>query len=148
MPDLPEGSPHSHPPLRPERPSNPHPRIASMSGAALGHAASRDSRATTCHGGCLVSHPSRWQSWALGVPTLVSCYSAFILMSLYRLQDRWIRILPCSRIRGWLYASLSLAPGTIRHLLHADSCPSYRDPPFHAPIVSLSRRPCTLKSYK
>src|SRR5467141_492648 len=40
--------------------------------------ASRDSRTTTRHGGHLVSHPSRRQTWALGVPTLVSCYSGFI----------------------------------------------------------------------
>src|SRR5882672_8069529 len=37
--------------------------------------ASCDSHATTHHGGCLISHPSRWQTWALGVPTPVSCYS-------------------------------------------------------------------------
>src|SRR5882672_11896748 len=52
-----------------------------------------------------------------------------LLMSLYRLQDQWIRILPHSRIGGWLYASLSLVPGAVLHLLHADSRPSYRDPP-------------------
>ena len=40
--------------------------------------ASCDSRATTRHGGRLVGHPSRRQAWALGVPTLVSCYSGFI----------------------------------------------------------------------
>src|SRR5467141_2776257 len=40
--------------------------------------APRDSRATTRHAGHLVGHPPRRQSWALGVPTPVSCYSGFI----------------------------------------------------------------------
>src|SRR5882672_4040041 len=40
--------------------------------------ASRDSRATTRHGGRLVGHPPRRKTWALGVPTLVSCYSGLI----------------------------------------------------------------------
>src|SRR5882672_5321988 len=40
--------------------------------------ASHDSHATTHHEGCLVGHPSCQQTWALGVPTLVSCYSGFI----------------------------------------------------------------------
>src|SRR5882672_11123025 len=40
--------------------------------------ASHDSHATTHHGGCLVGHPSHQQTWALGLPTLVSCYSGFI----------------------------------------------------------------------
>src|SRR5467141_3413856 len=65
-------------------------------------------------------------------------FSYTLLMSLFRLQDRWIHILPHSRIGGQLYASLSLAPSAVLHLLHADSCPSYRDPLFHAPIVYLS----------
>src|SRR5882672_7006257 len=37
-----------------------------------------DSRATTRHAGHLIGHPPRWQSWALGVPTPISCYSGFI----------------------------------------------------------------------
>src|SRR5882672_7668908 len=40
--------------------------------------ASCDSRATTHHEGRLISHPARWQAWALGVPTLISYYSGFI----------------------------------------------------------------------
>src|SRR5882672_9173904 len=40
--------------------------------------ASCDSHATTHHGGCLIGHPSCQQTWALGVPPLVSCYSGFI----------------------------------------------------------------------
>src|SRR5882672_9180920 len=71
-----------------------------------------------------------------------------LLMSLYRLQDRWVRIPSHSQIGGWLYASLLLAPGAVLLLLHADSRLSYRDPSFHTPIVSLSWRPCTLRSYK
>src|SRR5467141_813472 len=39
---------------------------------------SHDSCTTTHHGGRLVGHPSRRQTWALGVPTLISCYSGFI----------------------------------------------------------------------
>jgi len=42
--------------------------------------------------------------------------------------------------------SQSVSPGAVICLLHADSCPSYRDTPFHTPIVSLSWRPCTLGS--
>src|SRR5882672_2795953 len=40
--------------------------------------ASRDSCATTRHEGHLIGHPSRRQTWALGVPTLVSHYFGFI----------------------------------------------------------------------
>src|SRR5882672_7991501 len=32
-----------------------------------------------------------------------------LLMSLFRLQDRWVCILPHSQCGGWLYVSLSLA---------------------------------------
>src|SRR5882672_9502910 len=49
--------------------------------------ASCDSCTTTRHGGHLVGHPSRRQTWALGVPTLVSCYSGFIYIIDVPLQD-------------------------------------------------------------
>src|SRR5882672_5628998 len=86
--------------------------------------------------------------WGFQPPFHAILVSYTLLMSLFRLQDRWIRILPHSRIGGWLYASLSLAPSAVLRLLHVDSCPSYRDPPFHAPIVYLSWQPCTLWPYK
>src|SRR5882672_8886350 len=38
----------------------------------------RDNRTTTCHGGHLIGHPPCRQTWALRVPTLVSCYSGLI----------------------------------------------------------------------
>src|SRR5882672_12588505 len=80
----------------------------------------------------LVGRPGPWGFQPLFHAILVSYTS---LMSLYRLQDRWIRIFPHSRIGGWLYASLCLAPSAILCILHADSHPSYSDPHFHAPIV-------------
>src|SRR5467141_1707299 len=80
--------------------------------------------------------------WGFQPPFHAILVSYTLLMSLYRLQDRWIHILPHFQIGGWLYASLSLAPSAVLCLLHVDSHPSYRDPPFHAPIVYLSWRPC------
>src|SRR5882672_8744460 len=54
----------------------------------------RDNRATTHHEGHLISHPSHRQTWVLGFPTLVSCYSGLIciIYSPFRLQDHWIHI--------------------------------------------------------
>src|SRR5882672_7532193 len=87
---------------------------------------------------------SRHGLWGFQPPFHAILVSYTLLMSLFRLQDPWIRILPHSRIGGWLYVSLSLAPSAILHLLHVDSCPSYRDPPFRDLTVYLSWRPCTL----
>src|SRR5882672_7661220 len=39
---------------------------------------SRDNRTTTHHEGRLAGRPPRQWTWALGVPTPVSCYSGFI----------------------------------------------------------------------
>src|SRR5882672_10375255 len=91
---------------------------------------------------------SRHGPWGFQPPFHAILVSYTLFMSLFRLQDQWIRILPHSQIGGWLYASLSLAPSAVLCLLHVDSHPSYRDPPFHALIVSLSWRPCMLRSYK
>src|SRR5882672_8083148 len=72
--------------------------------------ASRDSHATMRHEGHLVGHPARQQAWALGVPTLVSCYSSFIYIIDVPLQapgpvdlhppsfpdQRWVICIPIS----------------------------------------------------
>src|SRR5882672_10460719 len=73
---------------------------------------SRDRCATMCHGDHLVSRPPHWWTWALRVPTLVSCYSCliYIIDAPFRLQDRWICVFPHSWIGGWLYVPLCLIP--------------------------------------
>src|SRR5882672_10597082 len=67
-----------------------------------------DNHATTHHGGRLISHPPHWWTWALRVPTLISCYSGliYIIDAPFRCQDRWICILSHSWIGGWIYAPL------------------------------------------
>src|SRR5882672_12889462 len=40
-----------------------------------------DNPATMHHEGCLVGHPPGWNTWVLGVPTLVSCYSCPICIT-------------------------------------------------------------------
>src|SRR5882672_12492882 len=87
-----------------------------------------DNRTTMHHGGRLVGRPPRWQTWALRVPTLLSCYSGlvYIIDAPFRLQDRWICMLSPSRIRCWLYAPLYLPPGFVPCFPHADSRLSYR----------------------
>src|SRR5882672_12487063 len=89
---------------------------------------SHDNRATMLHGGHLIGCPPRQQTWALRVPTLVSCYSGlvYIIDAPFRLQDRWICMLSHSQIGCWLYAPLYLLPGFVPHFPHADSCLSYR----------------------
>src|SRR5882672_9673138 len=98
---------------------------------------SRDNRATMHHGGHLVSCPPHRQTWALRVPTLVSCYSGlvYIIYAPFRLQDWWICTLSHSRIRCWLYAPLYLLPGFVPRFPHVDSRLSYRLSPHHVPIV-------------
>src|SRR5467141_4049753 len=86
--------------------------------------------------------------WGFQPPFHAILVSYTLLMSLYRAQDRWTRVFSHSRIGGYLYAFLSLAPGTIPHPLHADSCLCYRDPLFPAPIIDPFSRPCVLGSYK
>src|SRR5882672_4570151 len=71
-----------------------------------------------------------------------------LLMSLYRAQDRWTRVFSHSRIGGYLYAFLSLAPGAVPRPLHVDSRLSDRDPLFPALIIDPFSRPCVLGSYK
>src|SRR5882672_10731207 len=75
---------------------------------------------------------SRHGPWGFQPPFHAILVSYTSLMPLYRLQDRWIHTFPHSRIGGWLYASLSLTPSAVLCCLHADSHPSYRDPPFPA----------------
>src|SRR5882672_6449066 len=60
--------------------------------------------------------PRRW-TWALRVPTLVSCYFSLICFidTPFRLQDRWIRMLPHSWIGCRLYVSLYLCSGPFCH---------------------------------
>src|SRR5467141_4806023 len=84
---------------------------------------SRDNRATTRHGGHLVGCPPRRQTWALRVPTLVSCYFGLVCFidTPFRLQDRWIRTLPHYWIRFRLYAPLYCLSGFVPHFPHADS---------------------------
>src|SRR5467141_3187820 len=75
-----------------------------------------DNRATTCHGGRLVGCPPRWQTWALRVPTLISCYFGlvYVIDAPCRLQDWWIHMLSPCRIGCWVYApcifALALSP--------------------------------------
>src|SRR5882672_2391680 len=99
-----------------------------------------DNRATTRHGGRLISHPPHQQTWALRVPTLVSCYFGLIYFidTPFRLQDWWIRTLPHSRIRCRLYAPLYRLSGFVPRFPHADSCHSYGLTPFHVPIIHQS----------
>src|SRR5882672_2361652 len=89
------------------------------------------------HGGHLVSHPPHRQTWALGVPTLISCYFGlvYVIDAPFRLQDWWIHTLSHSRIGGWLYAPLYLLPGFVPRFPHADSRLSYRLAPLCVPIV-------------
>src|SRR5882672_10091159 len=99
--------------------------------------ASCDNCTTTRHGGRLVGHPPCQRTWALRVPTLVSCYSGlvYIIDAPFRLQDWWICMLPHSRIGCWLYAPLYLLPGFVPHFPHADSRLSYRLSPRRVLIV-------------
>src|SRR5882672_11157834 len=96
-----------------------------------------DNCATTHHGGHLVGHPPHWRTWALRVPTLISCYSwlVYIIDAPFRLQDRWICMLSHSRIGCRLYAPLYLLPGFVPHFPHADSRLSYRLTPRRVPIL-------------
>ena len=96
-----------------------------------------DNRATMRHGGHLVGHPPRRRTWALRVPTLVSCYSGlvYIIDAPFRLQDRWIRTLSHSQIGCRLYAPLYPLPGFIPHFPHVDSRLSYRLTPRCVPIL-------------
>src|SRR5882672_10379957 len=98
---------------------------------------SHDNRATTHHGGCLIGHPPRRQTWALRVPTLISYYSGliYIIDAPFRLQDQWIHTLSHSQIGCWLYAPLYLLPGFVPHFPHADSRLNYRFSPLCVPMV-------------
>src|SRR5882672_3403297 len=71
-----------------------------------------DNCATTRHGGHLIGCPPHRRTWALRVPTLISCYYGLIPLidAPFRLQDRWIRVFSHSQIGGWLYAPLYLIP--------------------------------------
>src|SRR5882672_3765206 len=95
-----------------------------------------DNHATMRHGGRLIGCPPCWQTWALRVPTLVSCYSGlvYIIDAPFMLQDWWIRTLSHSQIGCWLYAPLYLLPGFVPHFPHADSHLSYRLAPLCVPI--------------
>src|SRR5882672_4538954 len=86
--------------------------------------------------------------WGSQPPFHAILVSYTLLMSLYRAQDRWTRVFSHSRIGGYLYAFLSLAPGAVPRPLHADSHLSDRDPRFPAPIIDPFSRPCVLGSYK
>src|SRR5882672_6535692 len=101
---------------------------------------SHDNRATTRHGGRLVSRLPRRQTWALRVPTLVSCYFGLVYFidTPFRLQDWCIRTLPHSQIRCQLYGPLYLLSGFVPHFPHADSRLSYRLSPLHVPIIHQS----------
>src|SRR5882672_5166007 len=101
---------------------------------------SHDNRATTRHEGHLVGRPPHRQSWALRVPTLVSCYFGLVYFidTPFRLQDQWIRMLPHSRIGCRVYAPLYHLSGFVPHFPHADSCHSSRLAPFHVPIIHQS----------
>src|SRR5882672_1776875 len=89
------------------------------------------------HGGRLVGRPPRRQTWALRVPTLISCYSGlvYIIDAPFRLQDRWIHMLSHSQIGCWLYAPLYLLPGFVPRFPHVDHRLSYRLALLHVPIV-------------
>src|SRR5882672_3623672 len=101
---------------------------------------SHDNRATTRHEGHLVGRPPHRQSWALRVPTLVSCYFGLVYFidTPFRLQDQWIRMLPHSRIGCRLYAPLYSLSGFFPHFPHVDSHRSYRLTPFRVPIIHQS----------
>src|SRR5882672_8110572 len=101
---------------------------------------SRDNRTTTHHGGRLVGRPPRQQTWALRVPTLVSCYFGLVYFidTPFRLQDRWIHMLPHSQIGCRLYAPLYRLSGFVPRFPHADSHCSYRLAPFRVPIIHQS----------
>src|SRR5882672_4908740 len=73
---------------------------------------SHDNCTTTHHGGRLVGHPPHRRTWALRVPTLVSCYSGlvYIIDAPFRLQDWWIRTFSHSWIGGQIYVPLYLLP--------------------------------------
>src|SRR5882672_9796870 len=86
--------------------------------------------------------------WGFQPPFHAILVSYTLLMSLYRAQDRWTHVFSHSRIGGYLYAFLSLAPGAVPRPLHADSRLSDRDPLFPAPIIDPFSRPCILRSYK
>ena len=103
-------------------------RIRGISCQSRSGTIQRDNHATMRHGGCLVSCPPHRQTWALRVPTVVSCYFGLICFidTPFRLQDWWIRTLPHSWIGCWLYAPLYLLPGFVPRFPHADSCLSYR----------------------
>src|SRR5467141_2093325 len=92
------------------------------------------------HAGHLVGCPPRRQTWALRVPTLVSCYFGLVYFidTPFRLQDRWIRMLPHSRIGCQVYAPLYRLSGFVPHFPHADSCRSSRLAPFCVPIIHQS----------
>src|SRR5882672_6731905 len=98
---------------------------------------SRDNRTTTRHEGHLVSCPPRRRTWALRVPTLVSCYSGFVYIidAPFRLQDWWICTRSHSRIGCRLYVPLYLLPGFVPCFPHADSRLSYRLSPCCVPIL-------------
>src|SRR5467141_2399176 len=86
--------------------------------------------------------------WGFQPPFHAILVSYTLLMSLYRAQDRWTRVFSHSRIGGYLYALMSLAPGVVPRPLHADRRLSDRDPLFPAPIIDPFSRPCVLGSYK
>src|SRR5467141_1384333 len=101
---------------------------------------SRDNHATMHHEGCLVGRPPRRQTWALRVPTLVSCYFGLVYFidTPFRLQDWWIRMLPHSRIGCRVYAPLYHLSGFVPHFPHADSRHSSRLAPFRVLIIHQS----------
>src|SRR5467141_3387419 len=101
---------------------------------------SRDNHATMHHEGCLVGRPPRRQTWALRVPTLVSCYFGLVYFidAPFRLQDWWICMLPHSRIRCRVYAPLYRLSGFVPRFPHADSRCSSRLAPFHVLIIHQS----------
>src|SRR5882672_3622303 len=98
---------------------------------------SHDNRATTRHEGHLVGRPPLRQTWALRVPTLISCYSGlvYIIDAPFRLQDRWIRMLSHPQIGCRLYAPLYPLSGFIPRFPLVDSHLSYRLAPCHVPIL-------------
>src|SRR5882672_10489456 len=99
-----------------------------------------DNHATTCHKGHLIGRPPRRQTWALRVPTLVSCYFGLVYFidAPFRLQDQWICTLPHSWIRCRVYAPLYHLSGFVPRFPHADSCRSSRLAPFRVPIIHQS----------
>src|SRR5882672_1849441 len=101
---------------------------------------SRDNRATMRHEGHLIGRPPRRQTWALRVPTLVSCYFGLVYFidTPFRLQDQWICMLPQSRIGCRLYVPLYLLSGFVPRFPHVDSRHSYRLAPFRVPIIHQS----------